>query len=158
MNNFNIEQIDNLPSKLEKALQQGHINDEAKSGIVCNYKKFTLLLRDQHHEVVGVLSAYTAFAEVYIDDLWVKPNYRTKGLGRRLLQDLEKRFEDKGYNNINLVTSGFQAPAFYKKCGFQEEFIRKNIQNPKLTKSFFVKYFKNKTQTQGLLKAKETES
>ena len=30
---------------------------------------------------------------------------------------------------------------FYKKCGFDVEFIRENNDNPKLNKYFFVKYF-----------------
>ncbi|MDR1254909.1 MAG: GNAT family N-acetyltransferase [Puniceicoccales bacterium] len=54
-----------------------------------------------------------------------------KGYGRKLLQELELQFEGKGFWNINLCTSEFQAPEFYKKCGFELEFIRKiiNIQN-----------------------------
>ena len=82
--------------------------------------------------------------------MWIDYNYRRKGYGRKLLEDLEERFEGKGFNNINLVTNQFNAPAFYKKGGFKIEFIRKNIKNPKLTKFFFVKYFKNEHQTQGL--------
>jgi len=34
-----------------------------------------------------------------------------------------------------------QAPEFYKKCGFNVEFIRKNKDNPKLDKYYLVKYF-----------------
>lgn len=30
---------------------------------------------------------------------------------------------------------------FYKKCGFEVEFIRENKENPNLTKYFLVKYF-----------------
>lgn len=42
---------------------------------------------------------------------------------------------------MNLSTYGFQAPEFYKKCGFTLEFIREDKKNPKLTKYFFVKFF-----------------
>ena len=80
------------------------------------------------------------FAEIHVDDICVKFGYRHKGLGARLLQEVEDRFISKGYNNINLVTSEFQATEFYKKCGFEVEVIRKNKQNPKLTKTFFIKY------------------
>ena len=86
-----------------------------------------------------------------MEDIWVDPAYRTTGLGRKMLQSLEDRFRGQGYNNINLVTSEFQAPGFYKKCGFELEFIRKNKQNPKLTKYFFVKFFDDGIETQGML-------
>lgn len=124
--------------------EQGH-------GINVGYKPFSIILSDDHEEAMGVLKAYTAFAEIYIEDLWVDSKHRRKGYGKALIQELEKIFEGKGFNNINLCTSDFQAPAFYEKCGFELEFIRKNPYNPKLTKFFFCKFFKNETQTQGLL-------
>ncbi len=52
-----------------------------------------------------------------------------------------------------MVTSAFQAPGFYEKCGFQAEFVRINKKNPKLTKTFFVKFFSDEIQTQGILKS-----
>lgn len=68
---------------------------------------------------------------------------------------LKEQFEGKGFNNINLVTSAFNAPEFYKKCGFTVEFVRENKINPQLTKTFFIKYFKNERQTQGVIKSHE---
>ncbi|HEV8052712.1 MAG TPA: GNAT family N-acetyltransferase [Parachlamydiaceae bacterium] len=97
------------------------------------------------------LNAFTAFSEIYVDDIWVYQFFRGKGYGRKLLQELENRFKGKGFNNINLVTNAFQAPEFYKKCGFTVEFIRINVQNPKLTKTFFIKNFEDEIQTQGIL-------
>jgi ribosomal protein S18 acetylase RimI-like enzyme len=87
-----------------------------------------------------------------VDDMWVDSSCRGKGYGRKLLQELENRFEGKGFNNINLVTSAFSAPEFYKKCGFIVEFVRENKINPQLTKTFFIKYFKNEHQTQGIIR------
>ncbi len=83
------------------------------------------------------------------------PCIRDQGLGKKLLAALEQAFTGKGYNNINLVTSDFQAPDFYKKCGFKVEFIRPNPHNPLLSKTFFIKYFKDKNQHQGILKDKQ---
>ena len=54
---------------------------------------------------------------------------------------VDSHYKDKGFENINLTTYGFQAPEFYKKCGFKVEFVRENKKNPKLNKYFLVKYF-----------------
>lgn len=145
-----IELIDELSENIEAKMREDLIKYETSHRIDVNYKPFHLVLFEGD-KTIGVLSAYTAFAEIYIDDLWIDSAYRNNGYGRKLLQALESSFEDKGFNNINLVTSSFQAPEFYKKCGYEVEFVRKNIQNPKLTKTGFIKYFKNKNQTQGIL-------
>jgi ribosomal protein S18 acetylase RimI-like enzyme len=142
--------LENLPENIEKHMRDDMVNYESSHGIDVNYKPFHLILFHDE-KPVGCLSAYTAFSEIYIDDLWVDSAHRKKGYGKMLLEKLEQEFEGKGFNNINLVTSAFQAPEFYKKCGYQVEFVRKNIHNPKLTKTGFIKYFKNEVQTQGIL-------
>jgi len=149
MKNIIIEKVNELPENIQSKITQGHIKDEANNGIVCDYNKFSLILKDTDN-VIGAITAYTAFAEVYVDDIWVEPEYRGHGYGRKLLQDLENRFKTKGYNNINLVTSRFQAPEFYKKCGFTAEFTRVNKYNPKLSKTFFIKYFDDTEQIKGI--------
>lgn len=146
-----IEQVDELPEDVGNLIHQGHVKDETNKGIVCNYKKVSILIKSNNGIVIGALQAYTAFAEVYVDDIWVDPSYRGQHLGQKLLEELENKFKDKEYNNINLVTSNFQAPEFYKKCGFEIEFVRTNKNNPKLSKTFFIKYFDDKIQTQGIL-------
>lgn len=147
-----IKLVDEIDENIEKKMKEGLVRYEKSCGIVINYKRFYLVLNDDHNEseVIGVLNGYTAFAEIYIDDIWVDTKYLGRGFGRRLINELEQHFEDKGFNNINLCTSAFQAPEFYKKCGFKLEFVRENIKNPKLTKFFFVKFFKNDQQNQGI--------
>ena len=146
-----IELVDELDVAIEEQMQEDLVKYEASCGIDVNYKSFSLLLREGD-DIVGVLKAYTAFSEIYIDDIWVDSNHRRKGFGKHLIEELLNHFEGKGFNNINLCTSAFQAPEFYKKCGFELEFVRENIQNPKLTKYFFVRFFKNQNQTQGIFK------
>lgn len=143
--------VDQVSDAIEEKMRKGLIEYESSHGIDVNYKRFSLVLMDENDEVVGVLNAYTAFSEVYIDDLWVDGAHRGKGYGRTLLKELENHFKGKGLNNINLVTSQFQAPEFYKKCGFKVEFTRQNLKNPQLTKTFLIKYFDDDVQNQGIL-------
>lgn len=151
MDKYSIEILDSLPKEIDEKIHQGHDDHEASHGIVCDYKSFSVVIRNEAGEAIGVLSAYTAFAEICVDDIWVESDYRSLGLGRKLLGTLENRYKDKGYNNINLVTSQFQAVGFYEKCGYEIEFIRVNKHHPKLTKTFFVKYFDGESQTRGIL-------
>jgi|GEM_PF-237906 len=152
MSSYTVEFVDQLPENVEEKMSKDLAEYESSHGVDVNYKKFSLLLKSREGEVFGVINAFTAFAEVYVDDIWVSKPFRGKGFGKKLLQALENHFKGKGFNNINLVTSAFQAPTFYKKCGFAPEFVRENKENPKLTKTFFIKYFDDKTQTQGVLK------
>ena len=134
--------VDQLCEPIEEKMRDDLVSYETSHGVDVNYKRFALVLSDDQNTTLGVLNAFTAFAEIYIDDMWVDSHYRGKGYGRKLIQALEDYFKGKGFNNINLVTNQFQAPEFYKKCGFELEFIRKNIKNSKLTKFFFIKYFR----------------
>lgn len=153
MINTKVEYVENIPDDVETKMRNGFVEYESSHGIDVNYKPFSLILRDERNEAIGVLNAFTAFAEIYIDDIWVDKAYRGRSYGKKLIQALENQFKGKGFNNINLVTNAFQAPEFYTKCGFEIEFVRKNVKNPQLTKTFFIKYFNDTVQTQGLLKS-----
>lgn len=142
---------DSLSEELEQRMGEGFKTYEASHGIDVNYKRFSVILYNEKDIACGVINAYTAFAEIYIDDIWVDSNYRGQGYGKKLVQALEDHFKGQGFNNINLCTSAFQAPEFYRKCGFKTEFTRENKINSKLSKTFFVKFFEEKKQNQGLL-------
>jgi ribosomal protein S18 acetylase RimI-like enzyme len=145
-----IKFVEQLSETLKSKMQADVINYESNCGVYVNFKPFALTLSvDQ--EVVAILNAYTAYSEVYIDDLWVHQRHRRQGYGKLLISELESNFKSKGFNNINLVTSAFQAPEFYIKCGFELEFTRENLHNPKFTKFFFVKFFDNEEQMQGII-------
>lgn len=152
MSDYKINFVDELPEDIEKLMREDLVEYETKHGIDVNFKRFALVLTSDSGKVCGILNGFTAFSEIYIDDMWVHKSERGKGYGKKLIENLEEHFEGKGFNNMNLVTSEFNAPEFYKKCGFTVEFVRENKVNPKLTKTFFVRYFKNQIQTQGIKK------
>ena len=149
---YQIKFIDKIDDETEKRMIHDLVAYEAKHGIDVNYQRFSVSIFDKNNKIFGVINAFTAFAEIYVDDMWIDSNYRGKGYGRQLLLSLENYFKGDGFNNINLVTSAFQAPEFYKKCGYTAEFTRLNRKNPKLSKTFFVKFFNEASETQGILK------
>ena len=61
-------------------------------------------------------------------------------MGSALVGAVERAYQGKGYDVITLTTFGFQAPVFYRKLGYQVEFIREN-KDPGLSKYFLKKEF-----------------
>ena len=69
--------VDVISADIEEKMRKELVKYEKSYGIDVNYKKFSLILNDDHSgETIGVLSAYTAFSEIYIEDMWVDINYR----------------------------------------------------------------------------------
>jgi GNAT superfamily N-acetyltransferase len=143
---FTITITDSLSDAAQEIVSAGHAAYEQAHGIDIKFRRFAILLHDDHGELCGALQAFTAYAEVYVEDLWVAAAIRRRGYGRLLLARLEREFAGTGYHNINLVTNAFQAPDFYAKCGYTVEFVRVNAHNPLLTKTFFVKYLNDYPQ------------
>lgn len=111
-----------------------------QNDVVCNYMPFTFVAKEDNN-VIGIITGHSYYKEVHISDLIVLEEYRNKHIGSKLIETAENYYRNKGFENINLTTYNFQAPEFYKKCGFKVEFVRENKENPKLTKYFLVKYF-----------------
>ena len=129
------------PSKqIEGFIEEEQEKYEARNGVSCNYTPF-LFVAKADDEVVGAIAGATCFSEVYIDELIVKDGYRGNGIGERLIATVENYYKDSGFDNMNACTNEFQAPKFYEKCGFELEFVRKNKDNPKLNKYFYIKHF-----------------
>ena len=141
----NIEYEENLEEDFYKLIGDEFNKFAIKNEISCNYKPFSFIAKDDE-KFVGIITGNSYYKEVHISDLIILDEYRNKHIGSKLMQSVEDYFKDKGLDNINLTTYGFQAPEFYKKCGFEVEFIRKNNENSKLDKYYLVKYF-NKLDT-----------
>jgi ribosomal protein S18 acetylase RimI-like enzyme len=54
-----------------------------------------------------------------LQQLWVDPAYRRRGIGAKLVKLFETRAAERGCRTFYLDTFSFQAPAFYRKLGYQ---------------------------------------
>lgn len=106
-----------------------------------NFEEFCFVSRDDDGSIMGVITGRAYYNEVHIGDLIVAREARRSGLGSRLVRTVEDAFSGKGYTVITLTTFGFQAPEFYKKLGYEIEFVRE-YKDPKLSKYFFRKDLK----------------
>ena len=137
---LNIEYKENLDEEFYKIIGTEFNKFAIKNGVTCNYRPFNFIAKEDN-KVVGIITGHSYYKEVHIGDLIIFEEYRNKHIGTKLVETVENYYNNKGFENINLTTYNFQAPEFYKKCGFEVEFIRENKENPKLTKYFLVKYF-----------------
>lgn len=135
-----VEYKENLDEGIYEIIDEEFNKFATKNGIVCNYKSFAFVAKEKS-KIIGIITGNSYYKEVHISDLIVLEQYRNKHIGSKLMETVENYYKNKGYENINLTTYGFQALEFYKKCGFKVEFIRKSKENPKLNKYYLVKYF-----------------
>ena len=135
-----VEYKENLNEGIYEIIDEEFNKFATKNGIICNYKSFAFVAKEES-KIIGIITGNSYYKEVHISDLIVLEQYRNKHIGSKLMETVENYYKNKGYENINLTTYGFQALEFYKKCGFKVEFIRKSKENPKLNKYYLVKYF-----------------
>jgi len=133
--------VDHISPETLKKMEKGLEEYELNHGIHVDYTPFAFELYNESGELIGVLDAFSSYSSIHIRDLWIDKAYRGKGYGKQLINALEHYCQGNGFNNINTVSCAFQAPDFYKKCGFEVEFVRENKNNPKLTVTGFVKFF-----------------
>ena len=105
--------------------------------VALNFEEFCFGAEDDG-KIVGIITGRAYYNEVHIGDLIVGKEYRRDGVGSKLVAAVENAYKGKGYKKIALTTFGFQAPEFYKKLGYELEFVRED-EDPKLSKYFYIK-------------------
>ena len=80
-------------------------------------------------ERVSPYKDYEAFVEdnyAFIYELVVLPEYRTKGYGRKLIEEAKKWAENRKLTSIelNVLENNYSAKAFYERNGFEEYQIK----------------------------------
>lgn len=95
------------------------------SGFSLNKNSFGVFIQDAKSQILrgGVFGKMLRAEEIgiphgLIDCLWVHSTYRAKKLGTVLMRESENLFREQGAKYIQLATTGFQAPGFYRKIGF----------------------------------------
>ena len=66
----------------------------------------------------GLVYQLNANGELYIDFLWMDESLRGMGMGGKLIALAIARAKELSCSAVTLYTNSFQAPEFYKKCGF----------------------------------------
>lgn len=94
-------------------------HNQAASGRMPDRREVTVRVHDEAGVLRGGLVGYTQWDWLYIDHLWVDEAGRHGGLGSRLMAAAEAEAAARGCRWSRLYTYDFQAPGFYRKCGYE---------------------------------------
>ncbi|HEY5957248.1 MAG TPA: GNAT family N-acetyltransferase [Polyangiaceae bacterium] len=82
-------------------------------------RSFGIFVRDDEQKVIAGLCGWTWARACEIRTLWVHPARRGRGHGRALLESAEREAATRGCIVVLLHTYSFQAPEFYRMCGYR---------------------------------------
>lgn len=123
-----------------KAMQKSLVEHVEKFVGPSTFKELTLTVRDSQGELIGGLNGQSNWQWLFVKMVWVKEDYRYKGLGTTLLKAAEIEARRRNLSGVWLDTFSFQSPDFYKKHGYAE-FGKIDNYPFGHTRHFFVKRF-----------------
>ena len=92
---------------------------QVKSDQEENFIDLSMKVVEDDKIIAGIIAKMYCWNIVYVDTLWVDPDYRGRRIGEKLLARLEDEAKLKGAKLIHLDTFDFQAKDFYQKQGYE---------------------------------------
>jgi len=83
------------------------------------YKRFAISLRERG-KIVGGIVGEVWTSVLFIQLFWIEQKYRGKDLGTKLIKAIEDEARKFGATRSYVDTMSFQAPGFYRSCGYKE--------------------------------------
>ncbi len=104
---------------VSRELWRGLVRYNREQAGPLRYTRTVLAVRDARNRLLGGLILQSYWRESYVELLWLSARARRLGLGRRLVEEAERRARRRGSLLLHLNTYSFQAPGFYEKLGFR---------------------------------------
>ena len=102
---------------------------------------FVFTATGSNGELIGGVTANTAYSWLLIKTLWVHTDYRRNGLGNALMRQVEAAGQNDGCHSAWLDTSNPHAKQFYDELGYTVfgELKNNSQQSPALHSRWFMK-------------------
>ena len=81
---------------------------------------FSIRATSEDGALLGGITGWTWGGCGGITSLWLGPEQRGRGLGRRLLAAAESEIRRRGCDRVVVATMSFHAPGFYRRHGYEE--------------------------------------
>ncbi len=105
------DQVDDIENRLN-TFDEAHIKYKMRGDIRIGIEKDGKL-------IAGLDACITAFKILYVSTVFVDEEYRRKGYGKQLIQEMEKRAKEMGVDTIRLDTFSWQGKEFYEALGYE---------------------------------------
>ena len=104
------EQAEDIEERLS-AFDESHIGCKMEGCV-------RIGMEDNGRLIAGLDACVTAFRILYVSTVFVDEEYRRKGVGARLIREMEKRAARMGVNAVRLDTFDWQGKEFYEALDY----------------------------------------
>ena len=111
--------VERTIGKTKKAVLGGLLRYNTEKMGKQKYKRLAISLREGD-EVVGGIVGEVWTTVLFIQLFWMEQKLRGKDYGTKLIKAIEDEAKRFGATRSYLDTMSFQAPRFYRGCGYEE--------------------------------------
>jgi GNAT superfamily N-acetyltransferase len=111
--------VERTIGKTKKAVLGGLIRYNNEKMGKQQYKRLAVSLREGNAIVGGIVGEVWT-AVLFIQWFWLEQGLRHKGFGAKLIKAIEGEARRFGATSAYVDTMSFQAPGFYRQCGYKE--------------------------------------
>ena len=103
--------------------------DDYNFGIVenDNHEALNIVAKADDGKIIGGILGGTYWKWLHIERFWIAGEHRGRGIGSKLLREIEKDAVARGCRNAHLETHDFQALRFYLKNGYKKKMRLKDL-------------------------------
>jgi len=120
---MNFEITDHIDENSQREIFEGLLSYNLEHLEDKNPKDLGIYLKDETGKIIAGLIGNTHGYWLTVKFLWVSDDLRGNNIGSRILQQAEKTAKERGCRYAFLDTFSFQAPALYRKHGYQDAFV-----------------------------------
>src|SRR6266436_6072896 len=111
--------VERTIGKTKKAVLGGLLGYNTEKMGKQKYKRLAISLR-QGDKIVGGIVGEVWITVLFIQLFWIERKLRGKDHGTKLIRAIEQEARRFGATRCYVDTMSFQAPGFYRTCGYQE--------------------------------------